>query len=138
MKNSLRMSILTRDHYTCQYCGRRAPEVKLHVEHVISRHDGGADHPSNLVAACTDCNYGKGKRSLIVEELLRPAVKPLPDEYLAWLMGAVSDAHDRAVMADIRGRKIEHLQDVLSRTAESDEWYQENYANGPNLLEIQG
>lgn len=69
MKNSLRISILTRDSYTCQYCGRRAPQVDLHVEHIISRFDGGSDHPSNLVAACTDCNYGKSRRSLRIEEL---------------------------------------------------------------------
>lgn len=69
MNNSLRISILNRDNYTCQYCGRRPPSITLHIEHVISRHDGGSDHPSNLVASCTDCNYGKSKRSLIVTDL---------------------------------------------------------------------
>ncbi len=68
MKKSLRISILTRDNFTCQYCGRKPPEVELHVEHIISRHDGGPDHPTNLVASCTDCNYGKSKRSLHIAD----------------------------------------------------------------------
>lgn len=75
MKPSLRISILTRDRYTCQYCGRKAPDVILHVEHVRSRRDGGSDHPSNLVAACRDCNLGKGRKSLIVTDLRRQAPK---------------------------------------------------------------
>lgn len=65
ISKSLRFDIFTRDHYTCQYCGRRAPQVTLHIEHMVSVVDGGSNHPSNLVAACTDCNYGKGSRSLI-------------------------------------------------------------------------
>lgn len=122
MKNSLRISILTRDNFTCQYCGRRVPKVELHVEHMISRYDGGSDHPSNLVAACTDCNYGKGKRSLIVEELVawpaglvvpapKPAVviapiliTPASDEVLAQqarLRDRLEFAHFKSVMKEL-------------------------------------
>jgi len=67
LNKALRISILARDNFTCQYCGARAPDVELHVEHIISRYDGGSDHPSNLVAACSSCNLGKGKRSLQVD-----------------------------------------------------------------------
>jgi 5-methylcytosine-specific restriction endonuclease McrA len=63
----LRWSILDRDFYTCQYCGRSAPTVTLHVDHRISQaswreqHGNleGVNDPSNLVAACSDCNLGK-------------------------------------------------------------------------------
>lgn len=55
----LRFEILRRDKHTCRYCGRRAPEVALHVDHVVATTLGGKDEPGNLVAACADCNSGK-------------------------------------------------------------------------------
>lgn len=55
----LRFEILRRDNHTCQYCGDRAPDVTLHVDHVIPVSLGGSNHPSNLLTACKDCNLGK-------------------------------------------------------------------------------
>lgn len=55
----LRFEILRRDGHTCRYCGGRAPDVALTVDHVIPTTLGGSDDPSNLVAACADCNAGK-------------------------------------------------------------------------------
>ena len=55
----LRFEILRRDGHTCRYCGRSTPEVKLTVDHVVPVALGGADDPTNLVAACIDCNAGK-------------------------------------------------------------------------------
>lgn len=55
----LRFEVLRRDNHTCRYCGRSAPEVKLQVDHVVPETLGGSDDPSNLVAACVDCNGGK-------------------------------------------------------------------------------
>ena len=55
----LRYEILKRDNHACRYCGCRAPEVKLTVDHVLPVALGGSDEPENLVAACRDCNSGK-------------------------------------------------------------------------------
>lgn len=55
----LRFEILRRDNHTCQYCGEKAPDVTLHVDHVVPVTLGGTDKPDNLVAACKDCNLGK-------------------------------------------------------------------------------
>lgn len=55
----LRFEILRRDGHACQYCGEKAPNVTLHVDHVIPVALGGTDQPGNLVAACKDCNLGK-------------------------------------------------------------------------------
>lgn len=55
----LRYEVLRRDNHTCQYCGGESPDVKLTVDHVIPVALGGGDEPSNLVAACKDCNTGK-------------------------------------------------------------------------------
>lgn len=55
----LRFAILERDGFTCRYCGRRPPDVTLEVDHVAPKSRGGSNHPSNLVAACYECNRGK-------------------------------------------------------------------------------
>jgi hypothetical protein len=55
----LRYEVLTRDNYTCRYCGAFAPIVVLHVDHVVPRKHGGSDKAENLVTACQDCNSGK-------------------------------------------------------------------------------
>lgn len=55
----LRFEILRRDGHTCRYCGAKAPEAALTVDHVIPVALGGGDEPNNLVAACSDCNSGK-------------------------------------------------------------------------------
>lgn len=55
----LRYEILRRDNHTCRYCGAAAPDVPLRVDHVVPVALGGNDAPSNLVAACQDCNSGK-------------------------------------------------------------------------------
>lgn len=58
-----RWMVLARDSFTCQYCGRKPPEVALHVDHRVSVRDGGSDELENLVTSCTQCNFGKGKSS---------------------------------------------------------------------------
>ena len=58
-----RFEVLRRDDHTCRYCGGRAPDVTLTVDHVIPQALGGTDRPDNLVAACRDCNAGKSSTS---------------------------------------------------------------------------
>ena len=62
MNANLRWAVLERDGFACVYCGRRPPEIVLHVDHMLPRSKGGADSFDNLVAACQDCNLGKGVR----------------------------------------------------------------------------
>lgn len=61
---SLRFEVFRRDAFTCQYCGRRAPEVVLHVDHVTPWARNGPTTLENLRTACSDCNLGKGARRL--------------------------------------------------------------------------
>lgn len=54
-----RFDVFRRDNFTCIYCGRRPPEVELHVDHkvpwkVVKKHE-----MSNLFTACAECNLGK-------------------------------------------------------------------------------
>lgn len=58
---SVRFRVLRRDGHACRYCGLPAgPAVQLQVEHLIPRALGGSNRESNLVAACDECNAGKG------------------------------------------------------------------------------
>lgn len=60
----LRFAVLRRDNFTCRYCGRKAPFVKLEVDHVVP-YTTVRDHTvENLAASCVDCNRGKGARHL--------------------------------------------------------------------------
>jgi 5-methylcytosine-specific restriction endonuclease McrA len=60
--NISRKEIFRRDNYTCQYCGKKLPE--LTVDHVIPRHLGGQHTWLNVVTACSACNHRKGGRML--------------------------------------------------------------------------
>jgi 5-methylcytosine-specific restriction endonuclease McrA len=60
----LRFAVLTRDKFTCRYCGRSAPDVPLHIDHVIAYSKGGPTTVDNLVTSCRDCNLGKGAQTL--------------------------------------------------------------------------
>lgn len=73
-----RFEVLRRDGHTCRYCGGRAPDVHLTVDHVIPTALGGSDDPSNLVAACRDCNAGKSSSSpdeAIVAQVSEDAIR---------------------------------------------------------------
>lgn len=54
-----RYEVFERDGYTCQYCGAKAPNVELHVDHIVPVSKGGTNDLSNLVTACAECNLGK-------------------------------------------------------------------------------
>lgn len=58
-----RYEVLRRDGFACRCCGAKAPDVELHVDHVTPVALGGNDDPTNLVAACADCNAGKSSTS---------------------------------------------------------------------------
>ena len=64
MTPRLRFEILRRDNFTCRYCGRSAPSVVLHVDHIFPRSKGGTNDPANLTTACADCNQGKSDLEL--------------------------------------------------------------------------
>lgn len=111
----LRFEILRRDNHTCQYCGEKAPDVTLHVDHVIPVTLGGSDQPGNLVAACKDCNSGKSSA-----QLDGPAVEGLNSRAAAYAI----DLTDR--MTRVRGRIqaedefLEEFEDSWNRWSRGD------------------
>ena len=55
-----RFEILSRDNFTCQYCGRTPQDgAKLVVDHIIPFSKGGKTISENLITSCSKCNAGK-------------------------------------------------------------------------------
>lgn len=63
----VRYIVLERDNFTCQLCGRRPPEITLHIDHIspVSWENAwdGSDDPSDYQVLCEACNIGKGDLS---------------------------------------------------------------------------
>lgn len=64
IRKSVRFEVLKRDSFTCQYCGQKAPDVVLEVDHITPVADGGTNDILNLVTSCRECNAGKSDRRL--------------------------------------------------------------------------
>lgn len=60
----VRFEVFKRDSFTCQYCGKSAPDVILHVDHIDPVSKGGGNEIINLITSCADCNCGKGAVAL--------------------------------------------------------------------------
>jgi 5-methylcytosine-specific restriction endonuclease McrA len=58
-----RINVLTRDNFTCQYCGKKLPVRKLNYDHVVPRCQGGKTCWENIVTSCVPCNDRKRDRT---------------------------------------------------------------------------
>lgn len=77
-----RRTVLSRDNYTCQYCGDQPGKGELTIDHVLPRSRGGGHTWENVVAACGSCNHRKGDRT--PEEAGMPLRrKPYRPRYIA-------------------------------------------------------
>jgi len=64
ISKKVRFEVFKRDSFTCQYCGREAPDVLLEVDHIKPVSKSGNDDLLNLITSCFDCNRGKSDREL--------------------------------------------------------------------------
>lgn len=64
LSESTRFEVFKRDRFTCQYCGKMAPDVVLNVDHIDPVSNGGTNEMINLVTSCWGCNSGKSDRLL--------------------------------------------------------------------------
>lgn len=108
----LRYEVLRRDEHTCQYCGESAPDVTLHIDHVVPVALGGTDDPGNLVTACKDCNAGK--TSIPADA---PLVKKVSDHAAAYALSLTDK------MTRIRGRIQESTEYIEQFKDEWDHWH---------------
>lgn len=93
-----RFEVFKRDDFTCQYCGRKSPEVVLEVDHIVPRAGGGSDDVINLRTSCWECNSGKSD-------------KPLSEIVTG------EDPYDRAVLLLEKERQLREYNAVLAAIA---------------------
>jgi hypothetical protein len=53
----IRAAVISRDMNSCTNCGR--DDIKLEVDHIIGRAQGGTDNMDNLQTLCTICHKNK-------------------------------------------------------------------------------
>lgn len=97
---TLRFEVFKRDSFTCQYCGRKSPEVILQVDHIVPVSSGGINDIVNLITSCKECNCGKGKRSLATKEMVEKSYD------------AVRELSDRAEQLTLMAKWQKEIQDA--------------------------
>lgn len=89
-----RRTVLSRDNYTCQYCGAQPGKDQLTIDHVLPRSRGGGHAWENVTTACGPCNRRKGDRT--PEEAGMPLARaPYRPRYIAVTL--LSNANRRDV-----------------------------------------
>lgn len=112
----LRFEILRRDNHACRYCGATAPDAALTVDHVRPVTLGGTDDPSNLVAACRECNSGK---SSVPADA--PLVADVQADAVRWA-AAMKQAHKiaRKAVKERDRRRVVFLDQIWNRWTYDD------------------
>jgi len=64
LSKKIRFEVFKRDSFNCQYCGKSAPDVVLHIDHIVPVSKGGSNDIMNLITSCQDCNLGKSNNKL--------------------------------------------------------------------------
>src|ERR1043166_7290266 len=94
--------LFARDHYRCQYCGRRAfelrPRESLTRDHLVPLSRGGTNEWSNVVTSCSPCNTRKGNR-LPSEIGMVPLSQPVEPHFvhLSWAVRRLTPIQSRYI-----------------------------------------
>lgn len=116
----VRFEVFKRDSFKCQYCGKSAPDVILHVDHINPVSKGGDNDIMNLITACEDCNQGKKARTLDDKSIIEKQKQQLEElnqrreqleMMISWRDGLQSFNDD---VADIVIEKINELMKPFS------------------------
>lgn len=75
LTKKVRFEVFKRDAFTCQYCGAKAPDSILHVDHIEPIKEGGSNNILNLITSCDSCNAGKGAVRLSDESSIEKSRK---------------------------------------------------------------
>jgi len=117
----LRFEVFKRDDFTCQYCGRKTPEVILELEHMIPLSKGGTDELDNLTTSCFECNRGKG--SSLLDTVLKD--RDIHDETILlaereFQLGEYNYLKNK--IRDRENKEIEELKNHFADQFRDSEW----------------
>lgn len=117
VSKKLRFEVFKRDSFTCQYCGRSAPDVVLQCDHIEPVSKGGTDDILNLITSCFDCNSGKRARALDDHTVLAKRKAQLDDlQERREQIEMMVDWHKGLI--DLKDEQAEGLAEVWYRLAE--------------------
>src|SRR4030043_480750 len=106
----LRFEVFKRDGFTCQYCGRKTPEIILELEHVIPISKGGTDELDNLITSCFECNRGKGVS--LLDTILKD--KDIHEETVLLAEKEFQLAEYNYIKKKIRARENKEIEELKS------------------------
>ena len=100
----VRFEVLKRDAFTCQYCGKNAPDVILHLDHIKPVSKGGNNGILNLVTSCQSCNAGKSDIELSDKSAVKKQQKQLAD---------MAEKHEQIKLMVEWRESIQNSEDLL-------------------------
>lgn len=115
----IRFEVLKRDKFTCQYCGKSAPDVVLEIDHIKPVSKGGDNDILNLVTSCVDCNRGKTNVELSDDSAVKKQQRQLQElaerkEQLEMML------EWRSSLNDLENYYVESVADVFSKRTDWD------------------
>lgn len=79
LSKKIRFEVFKRDSFTCQYCGSKAPDVILEIDHMKPVAKGGKNEIINLITSCFDCNRGKSKNEISDDSVVEKQRKQIEE-----------------------------------------------------------
>lgn len=79
ISDKIRFEVFKRNNFTCSYCGRKAPEFILNVDHIHPVSKGGDNNMLNLTTSCSGCNGGKSNRLLSDNSVFEKQIEKLAE-----------------------------------------------------------
>jgi len=120
----LRFEVFKRDDFTCQYCGRKTPEVILELEHIIPLSKGGTDELDNLTTSCFECNRGKGVS--LLDTILKD--RDIHDETILLAEREFQLAEYNYLKKKIRDRENKEIEELKNHFADQFRDNERGYA----------
>lgn len=129
LSQKTRFEVFKRDSFTCVYCGRKAPDVVLQVDHIVPVAKGGTNDILNLVTSCVECNQGKSDRQLsdqsVVEKQRREM--ELRQERLEQIRML---GEWQLSLADVRGAELEEVNKLFNKLTGGERVVKEEFLRG--------
>ena len=80
----VRLCILKRDGFRCDWCGRNGPGQAFHLDHIKPWSAGGADDSTNLRLLCPSCNESRSNFQTDAPYTRRLACAPMCMPCMGW------------------------------------------------------